>query len=159
MALLVEEGRGVDRERDAELALAAGVVQLDHVVGVLPEVIAGRIDERLEVEPLAVERLGAADAGRADDVRPIARRDLGRQRVAGALVRDGFEREMDVRVGGIEFLDHLLLDLDLLGASPPPRQQYQRSSTTSPLPAACDAGGAADEPGAWLAPGALVVVD
>ena len=116
VALLVEEGRGVDRERDAELALAAGVVQLDHVVGVLSEVIAGRIDERLEVEPLAVERLGAADAGRSDDVRPIAGCDLGRQRVARALVRDGFEREMDVRVGGIEFLDHLLLDLDLLGS-------------------------------------------
>ena len=39
------------------------------------------------------------------------------------------------------------------GASPPPRQQYQRSSTTSPLPAGCDAGGAAERAGRLAGPG------
>ena len=157
MALLVEEGRGVDRERDAELALAAGVVQLDHVVGVLSEVIAGRIDERLEVEPLAVEGLGAADADRSDDVGGLPDAIW----VASASRAPSYGTASNVRwMFGWEALNSSTTCCSTStcsGASPLPRQQYQRSSTTSPLPAGCDAGGAADEPGAWLSPGALVV--
>ena len=109
----VEQHRRVDRERDADLALVE-LVDVDGVGREARQVVAGRLDERREVQPLAVERVRAADADRPDDVGPVARGDLGREGVVGAGVRDGLEHEVDVRVARVEVLDDLLLDLDLL---------------------------------------------
>ena len=112
---LVEQHRRIDRVRDAELAFAAGVVQVDGRLGELAHVEAGLVDVRLQVEPLAVERLRATDPDRADDVGAVAGRQLRGERVAGALVDEPFELEMDALVRGVEVLGHLELHFDLLG--------------------------------------------
>ena len=112
-ALRVEQHRRVDRERDADLALVE-LVDVDRVLREARQVVVVLRDERREVQPLAVERVGAADADRPDDVRPVARGDLGREGVVGAGVRDRLEGQVDVRVAGVELLDDLLLDVDLL---------------------------------------------
>ena len=61
-----------------------------------------------------MERLGATDADRTDDVRPGARPDLDRQGIAGQLVGIALEPEVDAGMRGVEVLGDLLLDLDLL---------------------------------------------
>ena len=68
-----------------------------------------------EVEPLALERVRAADADRADDVRPVARADLVARASFGALVRHDLERHVDVGMGRVEVGDDLVLDRLLLG--------------------------------------------
>ena len=85
-ALGVEQDRRVDRERDPDLALVE-LVDVDRVGREAGQVVVRGLDERREVQPLAVERVGAADAHRADDVGAVARGDLGRERVVGAGVR------------------------------------------------------------------------
>ena len=85
---LVEQDRRVDRERDADLAFAADVVEADRALRELGHVVLGLVDVGLEVQPLAMERFGAADADRPDDVRPGTGRQLRREGVACAGVGD-----------------------------------------------------------------------
>ncbi len=81
-----------------DLPLAAGVIQVDGAFGELGHVVLVLVDVRLEVQPLAVERLGPTDADGPHDVRSVARRELRGQRVTSGFVRDRFERQLDVRV-------------------------------------------------------------
>ena len=62
-----------------------------------------------------MERFGAADADRADDVRPRARGELRGERVASGGVDEAFELQVDAFVGRVELVGDLLLDLDLFG--------------------------------------------
>jgi hypothetical protein len=77
-----------------------------------------RLDERLEVEVLTGEGVGALAADRADDVRRVAAGDLRRQGVLGDVVVDELDDQLDVVVLFVELGDQLLLALDLgdLGA-------------------------------------------
>ena len=110
----VEQDRGIDRERDARLSLATNPVEVDGRLRELGHVVLALVDERLQVEPLAVERVRAADAHRTHDVRPRARGELDGQRVRCAGIGHRHERQVDARVGCVERIGHLLLDLDLL---------------------------------------------
>ena len=71
IALLVEQGRRIDGERDADLALVQ-LVDIDDVGREAGQVVVGLGDQRREVEPLAVERVRPTDADRPDDIRAVA---------------------------------------------------------------------------------------
>ena len=66
-----------------DLAFAAHVVEVDGALGELGHVVLVLVDVGLEVQPLAVEGLGAADADRTDDVRAAARRRAGSRACRG----------------------------------------------------------------------------
>ena len=113
-ALRVEQDRRIDGERDADLAFIE-LVDVDRVLGEAREVVVRLLDVRGEVQPLAVERVRAADAHRAHDVGAVARRDLDAEGVVGARVRHRLERQVDVRMTRIELLRHGLFHGHLFG--------------------------------------------
>src|ERR1019366_1304435 len=117
IGLVVELGR-VDRERDAHLALVADLEEIDGTLAVLAQVVAVLGDQRGQVEPLAVERLGTTHADRPDDIGAVARAELGRQRVASPEIGGVIEDELDVRMAEVEVGDELSLDLELAGIVP-----------------------------------------
>jgi len=63
---------------------------------------------------VAGERVCAAEAYRADDVGRVAAGDLGRERVVCLRIKNELALDLNVGVRGVEILDDLLFDLDLL---------------------------------------------
>lgn len=110
---IVIQGRGVGGERQADLPFAAGLVELHRALVKLGEIVLALLDQRSQVQPQAMESLGAGDTGRPDDVGRIARTDLGRERVKGRFVVHYFKHQLDIRVRGVEFFYDFIFDLCL----------------------------------------------
>jgi hypothetical protein len=83
--LVVIDERGVDRERDTDLATEALAVGLEDGGVDVAQVIAGLVDVGLQVEQLVAVRIEAAEPDRADDVRRIAGRDLRAEDVVAVV--------------------------------------------------------------------------
>ncbi len=125
LLVVVDEGR-IDAGRQADL-LAVHLERVDQALRDLGQVDARAADVRREIGELVAERLQAADAHGADDVRRVAGRDLGREGVVGDGIPVDLERQDHVRVArdvgrvrrvvlGVELVDDGLLDADVVRA-------------------------------------------
>ena len=97
--VLVEvQERRVGRERHADRGAAlAELEEVDELrVGRRSMLVAGLVDERLQVEQLVAEEVQALDADRTDDVRRVARGDLRLEDVRRDVVVVDLERDVDV---------------------------------------------------------------
>src|SRR4029079_17018773 len=88
--------------------LAAGLVQVEHLLVVAGEVDLVLVDERLEVEPLTLERRGAADPEGPDHVGRVPGGHLDGERVPGTLVCGVVDLDLDVGMARLEGLGQLL---------------------------------------------------
>ena len=79
-----------------------------------------------------------------DDVRAVARGELRRERVAGALVGDVVEDEIDVRMRCVEVRDDLVEDLERARIVTAPRQQNHLIVTGAPAAVGAGVTGAAE---------------
>jgi hypothetical protein len=112
-SLLVEELRRVDRERQSDLRVA-DLEEVDLLAFPLARVVVRAVDQRLQIQPLIGERIGAAIAHRTDDVRRIAARHFRSERVVRLGVEHELAGDLDVVVSRVPLLDHGLLNSDVL---------------------------------------------
>jgi len=110
-ALLVPELRRIDREGQSDLGVA-DLEEVDLRVLELGCVVVGRVNERLQVQPLIGEGVGTAVTDGTHDVGRVAARYFGRECVVGLRVQDELAGDLDVVVRVVPILDDLLLDLD-----------------------------------------------
>ena len=142
--LVVEDVRRIDGERQADLG--AALTDLEEVGELRIDArlrVAGRRDERREVQQLVAEEVEALDADRADDVRGVAGRDLGLEDARRDRVVDDLERDVDVLLRVVVRLDPVLLrGLRCWGWVPAPRPMNQRTTLPplGPGPAATGSG-------------------
>ena len=107
VGLVVQLG-GVDGEGNPELLSAAGLVKVEDALVVPAQVDVFLLDVRIEIQPLALERVGPADPQGADEIGRIAGSQLGRELGTSAAIGGVIVDELDVRLGRVEVLDHLL---------------------------------------------------
>ena len=114
--VLVEvQVRRVGRERDADRGAALAELEEVDELGVdAVDLVAGLVDERLQVEELVAEEVQALDADRPDEVRRVARGDLGLEDVRRDVVVVDLEGDVDVLLRLVVGVDELRLFLELL---------------------------------------------
>ena len=114
--VLVEvQVRRVGRERDADRGAALAELEEVDELGVdAVDLVAGLVDERLQVEELVTEEVQALDADRPDEVRRVARGDLGLEDVRRDVVVVDLEGDVDVLLRLVVGVDELRLFLELL---------------------------------------------
>src|SRR5437016_1874505 len=77
---------GVDGEGNPELLSAAGLVKVEDALVVPAQVDVFLLDVRIEIQPLALERVGPADPQGADEIGRVAGSQLGRELGTSAAI-------------------------------------------------------------------------
>jgi hypothetical protein len=106
------EERGIDGERQADLALLLDVVEVDQGRVEVAEVVVVLLDVGGQVEPGSRELGPRSDAHGSHDVRSVARGDLGVEDPRRGAGVDDVEHELDLILTGVELFDDLFLGRD-----------------------------------------------